>query len=314
MRAGAFRSISVADGDAGVTGAGATLLDKFLEDVDVIAPARFSAADGLQLSADIAGEPWRPRLIFLHGGGQSRRSWRLALRVFASSGYSVVSYDLRGHGESDWSQVGDYSLDAHVRDLLCIIRSSPGRPALIGASLGGRVALAAAAQLGLEAISSLVLVDLTPKLNPAGLARVQAFLDASRHGFSSFQAAVATLNRYAESPQDRLPDGLRHSLSRAADGRFYWRWDPAAGLDANLDPIIVEDTLRQASRRLEVPTLLIRGSESDLVTPDCVADFLEAKPDAEVIDIEGQGHLMRTTNRDIFCQASLAFIGRHQCA
>jgi len=103
-------------------------------------------------------------------------------------------------------------------------------------------------------------------------------------------------------------------LTRAADGRFYWRWDPTAGLDAKLDPIIVEETLRQASRQLDVPTLLIRGSESDLVTPDCVADFLEAKPDAEVIDIEGQGHLMRTTNRDIFCQASLAFIGRHQRA
>ncbi len=101
-----------------------------------IISAQFTTPEGLSLATDIAGDPWRPRLIFVHGGGQRRRSWRRALRKMADAGFSVVSFDRRGHGESDWTKDGDYSLDAHVRDLTAIIRAMPSRPSLIGASLG----------------------------------------------------------------------------------------------------------------------------------------------------------------------------------
>lgn len=278
---------------------------------DQIAPAKFITADGLNLSADIAGEPWRPRLVFLHGGAQSRRSWRGTLQVFAAGGFSVVSYDLRGHGESDWSAEADYSLEAHVRDLVSVVRSSPGRPTLIGASLGGRVALMAAAQLGGEAIASLVLVDLTPKLNADGLGRIRSFLNESASGFDDREAAAATLAVYSEAPLEKYESDIGHSLVQHTDCRFYWRWDPLAALDANLDPIEVEIKLRAAARRLSVPTLLVRGADSDLVTPDCVADFLNVRPNAEVIDIKGQGHLMKASNRDVFCTAALEFIRRN---
>ncbi|CAH1664747.1 MULTISPECIES: alpha/beta hydrolase [unclassified Chelatococcus] len=276
-----------------------------------IAPAEFATADGLNLSADIAGEPWRSRIIFLHGGAQSRRSWRRALEVFALGGFSVVSYDLRGHGESDWSAKGDYSLEAHVSDLISIVRSSPGRPILIGASLGGRVALAAAAKLGSEVINCLVLVDLTPRLNAVGLNRIRNFLSESVEGFADRAAAAAALSLYAERPLDKPMSNIGRSLIKHNNGRFYWRWDPQAALDANLDPVDLERNLRQAARRLEVPTLLVRGTESDLVTPDCVSDFLRDCPSAEVVNIEGQGHLMKSSNWEFFCNAALEFVHRH---
>lgn len=288
----------------------ASLLEALLEERHAIAPARMTAAEGLQLSADIAGDPWRHRLIFLHGGGQSRFSWRKALRIFTDDGYSVISYDLRGHGESGWSPSGDYSLEAHMRDLVCVVRSCPPRPIIIGASLGGRVALAAAAELGPDAIAGLILVDLTPKLDPRGLSRVLGFLGASKLGFESISAAIDTLDLYAESQYAKVSEDFDHTLSLAEDGRYYWKWDPAAALDASLDPLEIEAKLRIAARRAKVPTLLIRGTESDLVTAECVADFLEAMPWAEVIEIAGQGHLMKGANRELFCAAALDFIRR----
>lgn len=275
-----------------------------------ILPASFTTPDGIQLAADIAGEPWLPRLVFIHGGGQSRRSWHKALQVMAARGFSVISYDLRGHGDSDWSRTGDYDLDAHVRDLTMIINAMPHRPAVIGASLGGRVALQTAAALGPAHVRALVLVDITPRIGKAGLERVQTFLRLSKQGFDSIQEAAATLERFAEHKIGANYFRLAHSIRTGADGRIYWRWDPLAAGEERLAEDGMEARLTDAARRLSCPTLLVRGTESDIVTDDCVAHFRDVQPAAEVIDIKGAGHLMKSDRLTTFCEATLEFLSR----
>ncbi len=275
-----------------------------------IVAAEFTTPEGMRLATDIAGDPWRPRLIFVHGGGQSRRSWRRALRNMANAGFSVVSFDLRGHGESAWAEDGDYTLEAHVRDLTAIIDAMPSTPSLVGASLGGRVALDAAARLGPERVRALVLVDLTPKLNEAGIRRVENFLEFSVNGFDTLEDAADTLEKYAERQIGHNIFRLRSSIRTCTDGRIFWRWDPKAAASQYLSQPDIAPKLAAATASLKMPTLLVRGTKSDLVTDDCVAHFRECLPTAEVFDIEGGGHLMKTQDLRVFCDGTMDFLRR----
>ena len=99
--------------------------------------------EGIELQADAWGDPSRPPVLLMHGGGQTRHAWGGAARTLAQRGWYAVSIDLRGHGESDWSPDGAYHLDHFVADLRMVATSFETRPILGGASLGGMTAMAA---------------------------------------------------------------------------------------------------------------------------------------------------------------------------
>ncbi|MDY6860782.1 MAG: alpha/beta hydrolase [Pseudomonadota bacterium] len=273
-----------------------------------VVSGHINVPDGFRLAVDLAGNPWQHRVLFLHGGGQSRRSWHRAIRNMVGNGFSVLSYDLRGHGDSDWAPDGDYSLDAHVRDLTAIIESLPSRPSIVGAAFGGRVALEATAALGPDLVRNLVLVDLAPRLDPAGIERVRSFFRVSRDGFDSIEQAGAALDQYAERSMTRNFFKLRGLLRIGPDQRFYWRWDPRVGSDGFFTPPDLEARLSESAARLAVPTLLVRGTDSDLVTDQSVAHFRECQPAAEVVSIPGSGHLMKAQDLNVYCAATLAFL------
>ena len=88
----------------------------------------FAGRDGNRLAADAAGDPADPPVVLLHGGGQTRHSWGTTLAALGERGWRVYSVDLRGHGDSEWSAEGDYSLDAFSGDVVAIARSFVGEP------------------------------------------------------------------------------------------------------------------------------------------------------------------------------------------
>src|SRR5579863_7386437 len=100
---------------------------------------------GLELVADAVGAPDAPTLLFLHGSGQTRQSWGRALEEAARRGYRALSLDLRGHGDSNWSPDGQYTLDRFAADVRQAIEHTGGEPIVIGASLGGIIGLVIAA-------------------------------------------------------------------------------------------------------------------------------------------------------------------------
>src|SRR5690606_5156097 len=79
--------------------------------------------DGLWLVADAYGPPEGPPVLFFHGGGQSRRSWQGAAQQVGRAGFRALTFDLRGHGESDRAPDGDYMLQAYARDVQALIAS-----------------------------------------------------------------------------------------------------------------------------------------------------------------------------------------------
>ena len=90
--------------------------------------------DGLRLRADEFGDPDAPPVVLLHGGGQTRFAWGTTAPVLAGRGWRVFRVDLRGHGESDWPDDGDYGPDAFAGDVTAIATALPRAP-----GAGGRV-------------------------------------------------------------------------------------------------------------------------------------------------------------------------------
>jgi non-heme chloroperoxidase len=137
---------------------------------------QWSSPDGLALAGEAWGTPDGPLVILLHGGGQTRHSWRDTGLVLSAAGFRVVAYDARGHGDSDWSADGNYSQEAMVDDLKCIVGAEAAeRPALVGASMGGTTSLIAMGERWVQG-AALVLVDTAPRIAPEGLSKVRALM------------------------------------------------------------------------------------------------------------------------------------------
>jgi non-heme chloroperoxidase len=269
--------------------------------------------DGVEIVADAAGpEAGRPVLL-LHGGGQTRGAWGGALVEGARRGYRMISPDLRGHGDSGWAADGDYALDAYVRDLARMVEQIGRPPALVGASLGGMTSLAYSGQGG--ALTALVLVDIAPRIEAAGADRIGDFMTSAPNGFADLEEAADAVAAFLpHRPRPKDVSGLMKNLRRREDGRLHWHWDPRmlAGKDAPSREAWTDlEALRDAARRLAVPTLLLRGRMSDVLSPEGVRDFLQLAPHAEFADIAGADHMIAGDRNDAFNSAVFDFLDRH---
>ncbi|MEQ3549912.1 alpha/beta hydrolase [Pseudonocardia nematodicida] len=271
--------------------------------------------DGVVLVGDLrepAGPDRHGAAVLLHGGGQTRHSWRHTAHRLSEAGWAVLSLDLRGHGDSSWAPDGDYLLDAHVGDLRAAVDVLGEPPVLIGASLGGMTSLLA---LGADPdlARGLVLVDVTPRTERAGTAAVTRFMRAGRDGFASLDAvadAVAAYNPHRPRPRDT--GGLRKNL-RHRSGRWFWHWDPRMVEEPQTAPETLdanEHRARAAARSLRVPTMLVRGAGSDVVSPAGARELLDLVPSAWYVEVEGTGHMVAGDDNDVFTGSLLEFM-RH---
>ncbi len=283
-------------------------------------PTSFSAhgVDGVRIVADRLGDPLAPAVVFLHGGGQTRRSWGRAAAAVAERGWQAITVDLRGHGESDWSTDGDYRVTSFAGDVLEVLRHLPPRPVLVGASLGGFTAMLLAGELAPATARAVVLVDIVPDMDPSGASRIHSFMyDRITSGFDSLDEVADMIQEY--NPHRRRPsdlDGLRTNL-RHRDGRWYWHWDPKFidGTSAR-PPIEVTEVDRlnaaiEAILRTNVPMLLVRGQMSDLVTKERAEEFIARFPEIDFVDVGGAGHMVAGDRNDIFAGAVVEFLARH---
>lgn len=270
----------------------------------------WSGFNGIQLAGDAWGDQAGPLVLLLHGGGQTRHAWGATGALFAAAGYFAVALDARGHGDSAWSASGDYSLDAMVADLVCVNAALGGRkPILVGASMGGATCLAAVGGGHLDA-SALILVDIVPHTEPEGVARIHQFMRQQPDGYASLEAVAESIRQYRpHSKPRRNLQGLSKNVRLGEDGRYRWHWDPQflAGWDHMKQRY---ERLSACARRLTVPTLLVRGASSDVVSEAGAQQFLELCPHAEYINVTQAGHMVAGDRNDLFGRAAKAFLER----
>ena len=273
----------------------------------------YETSDGLRLVAEVLGDDrGRPPVLLLHGGGQTRHAWGAIATTLAANGWVTIAVDLRGHGDSDWSPDGEYGLEAFTADVLDLVSALGSRPVLVGASLGGLSAL-----LALEkkpaAATGVVLVDVAHRFELDGADRVVGFMRAHRTGFASPREASAAVARYLPhraAPTD--PTGIEKNL-RARDGRWHWHWDPKLlGASEPLLDIQTGAELRErliaVLRHLDIPTLLIRGALSDVISPQIADEFAALAPEAQVVEVGCAAHMVAGDDNHRFTDAVLAFL------
>jgi pimeloyl-ACP methyl ester carboxylesterase len=274
---------------------------------------RYAGSGGLYLAADVGGDPRTPTVIFMHGGGQTRHSWREATTRLLAGGYHVISLDMRGHGDSDWSASGEYGLENFAADLLAVIATLEMPPVLVGASLGGSTGLHAVGNSERPIARALVMVDVVPRVDPVGAERIVSFMRSHSDGFASIEEAidaVAAYNPHRSRPSD--PAGLMKNLRPKANGRLYWHWDPQiVKTSSRLEPPDLVEPLLAAASRVRIPTLLVRGLLSDVVTDAGVAELSGVLPGLEVYGVANAGHMVAGDRNDVFGKAIGSFLGRH---
>jgi non-heme chloroperoxidase len=273
-------------------------------------PLALSGRDGLALAADAYGDPARPPVLLLHGGGQTRFAWGGTAQALAAHGWHAVSMDLRGHGESAWDPAGDYSVEAFVEDVHAVVEQLGAPPVLVGASLGGIAALIAEGESHPSLAAALVLVDIAPRIEASGAVRIIQFMAGKPEGFASLEEAADAVASYL--PHRRRPSdltGLAKNLRRTPDGRYRWHWDPRF-LEPGHGPRPGQDTdrLRAAARKLVVPTLLVRGRLSDLLSREGADEFLALVPHARFADVSDAGHMVAGDRNDRFTAAVVEFL------
>lgn len=274
-------------------------------------PVTFAGFGGITLAGEQWGNADGPLVLLLHGGGQTRHSWKSTGAQLAASGARVIALDARGHGDSEWSAERDYRREAMARDVVAVL-DELGEPAVIvGASMGGLCGLYVSTLVGPELLSALVLVDVVPRPEEVGVTRVIGFLTRHREGFATLDEAGDAVAAYLpHRPKPRSTEGLRRNL-RFRDGRWFWHWDPGMFDGIQDDPTDVITGLEAAARNLTIPTLLVRGKLSDVVSDQGVADFVELVPHAKVVELSGAAHTAAGDDNDAFTQAVCDFVVEH---
>lgn len=270
--------------------------------VQVQPKTRYVTVNGLQLRSMEWGQRKEPPMLLLHGLRSHAASWSEAGQTFASY-FRPAAFDQRGRGGSDWAPDGDYSLEAHTRDVEAYADAMGlGPSVVIGDSLGGRAAMLYAARRQ-SRVAALVLVDVGPELPKAGADRLKEEMRRTPESFKSWDdARNFVLRERPAITMAALEERIQWML-KEEDGRIVWRYDK-----------VIRDKCREGTPpgfakelwehlpSIVCPTLIIRGSDSDFLSAEMAERMVRSMRRAQWVEIAGAGHA-------IMEEAPKAFLG-----
>lgn len=253
--------------------------------------------------------PGRRRgIVFAHGLGQTRQAWAGSARQIGAAGFDCVGFDARGHGDSDWRADAPYRFEDMMDDLRAVAGRVNPKPALVGASMGGLLGLALQGQDD-PPFDALVLVDVTPRWEAGGAERIMTFMRAHPDGFASVHEAAEAIAAYLPHRRERKsPERLQSLLVDHGDGRLRWHWDPRLLDDVARGSHEYQPMLLEAAARVRVPTLLVSGGDSDLVSGDTIAEFLALVPHARHVVVPKATHMVAGDDNVVFTRHVLEFL------
>src|SRR5262245_11975513 len=237
-----------------------------------------------------------PPVVFLHGGGLNAHTWDLVCAALRTERH-CVALDQRGHGESEWSPPMDYSTESHVGDLEAFVDAlGLERFVLVGMSLGGVNALAWAGRHSAR-LAGLVLVDVGPEIRFDGVRKIQAFTAEATPLDSVEQFVERALAFNPRRNRDLLRRSLLHNLRPTPDGRLMWKYDQRHR--GKVDPAAYarrRELLWSAVDRVECPTLVVRGAQSDVFHDEDAAQLAGRLRRGRWVRIEDAGHTVQGDN------------------
>lgn len=264
--------------------------------------------DGIRLSLQYQGHDRAPCVLLTHGFGQTQYAWAETGRLLAASGWQAVSYDARGHGESDRPTDGRYQFEAFVEDFRRVCDSLPHPPVVIGASMGGLTAMIGHTERPRVALAGMVLVDIAPRWHTRGVSAMLDFMRQHPDGFESLDAARESIRSFLPHRRDQgSTTGLRRNLRQDSSGRWHWHWDPAM-LPMAEQSDRLQGRLKTAAKKLQLPTLMVAGESSELIGKEHVEEFRELVPHARFEQVAKARHMVAGDSNEQFLAAIRPFL------
>ncbi len=260
-------------------------------------------ANGITIHYLDWGTEGKPPMVLLHGLRGHARVWEDVAEALCGD-YHVYSVDQRGRGDTDHAPGGDYSTDAFVADVDGFVDAiGLDKFVLFGHSMGGRNSIAFAGKYP-ERLERLCIVDIGPKIEPAGGNRITEELRELPPQFDNFEDALAhvqTGNRFAsESVMRRRLTGQTRT---EADGKIGWKFDPEIReqrINGTAAPAV---DLWPALESITCPTLVVRGTETDLLTKETAQQMIDTLAQGSLVEIERAGHMVFEDNPADFIAA-----------
>jgi pimeloyl-ACP methyl ester carboxylesterase len=230
----------------------------------------------------------------LHGGSQQAHSWDF-VSLPLSEHYHVLALDQRGHGDSDWAADGDYSIEAHQRDIDGFVETL-GLDGfhLIGHSMGGRNSYVWASRHPGK-LKSLVIVDTGPEAQPRGRNRIQSFRELPDE-LDTFEEFASRVQEYTGRSREQTLGALKYSIRQRSDGKWTWKYDKLLRTPGQRAPQWAPERLWEAVARITCPTLVVRGGDSDIFAEETMRKMQEVIPDCAIVTVPRAGHLVAGDN------------------
>lgn len=230
-----------------------------------------------------------PTLVLLHGFTGHARSWDHFAEAMSAS-YRVLALDQRGHGQTQWAPPDGYDTTEMVEDLDAFVRAMDLNDfALLGLSMGGIVAFAWAGRRPVS-LTKLVIVDIAPEIDPAGLARIRQSVAGSDVFATREEAFEQARVDNPIPPEDHHRYRVENNLMRLEDGRYTYRYDRALRDPGNLRQGIPPEEGWKLVADIEVPALLVRGETSDILSAGIADKMTSTMPDCRLVEVAGSGH------------------------
>ena len=266
------------------------------------------SANGLKLHYLDWGTTGKTPMLLLHGLRGHSHSWDDVSAAMCQE-FHVLALDQRGRGESDWAPGGDYSTDSFVADLAAFCDAlNLDSFVLIGHSMGGRNSMAFTAKYP-DKVQKLVMVDIGPVLDPKGGERIVREIKAVPEEFDSFEDLFQYMNQQNRFASEAvLRRRLRYASKELPNGKFGWQYDLAIREARRQGIGGPPPDMMPTWRTIRCPALVVRGTETDILSPEVAQQMIEAIPNGQLVEVEKAGHMVMEDNPGDFIAAVSGFL------
>ena len=264
--------------------------------------------NGLKLHYLDWGTAGKTPMLLLHGLRGHSHSWDDVSAAMCQE-FHVLALDQRGRGDSDWAPEGDYSTDAFVADLAAFCDAiNLDSFVLIGHSMGARNSMVFTSKYP-DKVQKLVIVDIGPVIDPKGGERIAQEIKAVPEEFDSFEDLFQYMNKQNQFASEAvMRRRLRYASKELPNGKIGWRYDLAIREGWRQGTGAPPADLTPAWRSIKCPTLVVRGTETDTLTPQAAQQMIEAIPNGQLAEVKKAGHMVMEDNPSGFIAAVSAFL------
>ena len=238
-------------------------------------------------------------LIMLHGMRSYAQSWNDVADQLLTF-FDVYALDQRGRGESDWAPDYNYDTESYVDDLTNFIKTKGFKKlSLMGHSMGGANSIVFASKYP-EMVESLVIVDIGPSAasSTGGVRINQELIDTPKEFDSLDDVKLFWRKQRPSISEHALNERVNFTIKQLDSGKYGFKWDVKGIAKAK----IREDGeyMWDCVRKIQCPTLLIRGSESDILQNEVAVQMIKENLNITLIEIPDATHYVHDDQLDLF--------------